>query len=133
MREKPGYLLYDEVNDILPAEERTAEQIDDLFSTLERDGIDIYEDVATAKAVRAALKIAEPKEAGDQNEPARGEEAELDQSARLFGNSNDPVELYLREMRAVPLLPRESEVAIANRIERGIYWYSRQSLAPRSC
>ena len=58
------------MNDILPAEERTAEEVDDLFSTLERDGIDIYEDVATAKAVRAALKIAEPKDAGDQNEPA---------------------------------------------------------------
>ena len=85
------------------------------------------------RLVRGAIKIAESKEAGDQNEPARGEEAELDQPARLFGKSNDPVELYLREMRAVPLLPRESEVAIAKRIGRGIYWYSRQCLAPRSC
>ena len=49
-----GYLLFDEVNDILPAEVHSPEEIDDLLATFERYGIDIYEDVAVAKAARAS-------------------------------------------------------------------------------
>ena len=48
-----GYLLYDEVNDSLPAEVHSSEEIDDLLSTFERNGIEIYEDAASAKAARA--------------------------------------------------------------------------------
>ena len=58
MGKERGYLLYDEVNDILPAEVHSSEEIDDLLSTFERYGIDIYEDVAAAKAARAALEAA---------------------------------------------------------------------------
>ena len=50
MGKERGYLLYDEVNDILPAEVHSSEEIDDLLSTFERYGIDIYEDLAAAKA-----------------------------------------------------------------------------------
>jgi RNA polymerase primary sigma factor len=53
MGKERGYLLYDEVNDILPAEVHSSEEIDDLLSTFERYGIDIYEDLAAAKAARA--------------------------------------------------------------------------------
>ena len=49
-----GYLLFDEVNDILPAEVHSPEEIDDLLATFERYGIDIYEDVTVAKAARAS-------------------------------------------------------------------------------
>ena len=49
-----GYLLYDEVNDILPAEVHSPEEIDELLSTFERNGIAIYEDAATAQTARAA-------------------------------------------------------------------------------
>src|SRR5713101_3426832 len=48
-----GYLLYDEVNDSLPAEVHSSEEIDDLLTTFERNGIEIYEDQAAAKAARA--------------------------------------------------------------------------------
>ncbi len=48
-----GYLLYDEVNDSLPAEVHSSEEIDDLLTTFERNGIEIYEDAASAKAARA--------------------------------------------------------------------------------
>ena len=48
-----GYLLYDEVNDSLPAEVHSSEEIDDLLTTFERNGIEIYEDQASAKAARA--------------------------------------------------------------------------------
>ncbi len=113
-----GYLLHDEVSDILPAEEHSAEEIDKLFSTFERESIDIYEDVAAAAAAHPSLEIAEPIGV-DRDEAARGEEAELDLTTRPLDKSNDPVRAYLREMGVVPLLTRECEVAIAQRIERG--------------
>ena len=54
-----GYLLYAEVNDILPPEVRSSEEIDEMLSTFERCGINIYEDAASAEVARDA---AEPKE-----------------------------------------------------------------------
>jgi RNA polymerase primary sigma factor len=113
MGKERGYLLYDEVNDILPAEVHSSEEIDDLLSTFERYGIDVYEDAASAKA---ALAAAEP--AGDA-EPKETEEAEIDLTPGALEKTNDPVRMYLREMGTVPLLTREGEVAIAKRIERG--------------
>jgi RNA polymerase primary sigma factor len=120
MGKERGYLLYDEVNDILPAEVHSSEEIDDLLSTFERYGIDIYEDVAAAKAARAALEAAEPVD-GEVKEEVSGssEEVELDLTPGLLEKTNDPVRMYLREMGTVPLLTREGEVAIAKRIERG--------------
>src|SRR5438445_5692788 len=119
MGKERGYLLYDEVNDILPAEVHSSEEIDDLLSTFERYGIDIYEDVAAAKAARAALEVAEPIEGEIKEEAAGTEEVELDLTPGLLEKTNDPVRMYLREMGSVPLLTREGEVAIAKRIERG--------------
>ena len=119
MGKERGYLLYDEVNDILPAEVHSSEEIDDLLSTFERYGIDIYEDVAAAKAARAALEVAEPVEGEIKEEAAPSEEVELDLTPGLLEKTNDPVRMYLREMGTVPLLTREGEVAIAKRIERG--------------
>jgi RNA polymerase primary sigma factor len=119
MGKERGYLLYDEVNDILPAEVHSSEEIDDLLSTFERYGIDIYEDVAAAKAARAALEAAESVDGEVKEEPAAAEEVELDLTPGLLEKTNDPVRMYLREMGTVPLLTREGEVAIAKRIERG--------------
>jgi RNA polymerase primary sigma factor len=118
MGKERGYLLYDEVNDILPAEVHSSEEIDDLLSTFERYGIDIYEDAATAKAARAAAELAEPGEA-EPKEEAQAEELEIDLTPGALEKTNDPVRMYLREMGTVPLLTREGEVAIAKRIERG--------------
>src|SRR5271163_3020613 len=107
MGKERGYLLYDEVNDILPAEVHSSEEIDELLSTFERYGIDVYEDLATAKAARAGKEV------------AAGEEQEIDLTPGALEKTNDPVRMYLREMGTVPLLTREGEVAIAQRIERG--------------
>jgi RNA polymerase primary sigma factor len=115
MGKERGYLLYDEVNDILPAEVHSSEEIDDLLSTFERYGIDVYEDLSSAKAAQAA----EAGEALEVKEEAPAEEAELDLSPGTLEKTNDPVRMYLREMGTVPLLTREGEVAIAKRIERG--------------
>jgi RNA polymerase primary sigma factor len=118
MGKERGYLLYDEVNDILPAEVHSSEEIDDLLSTFERNGIDVYEDLASAKAALAAADAPEgapeaKEESGDR------EEGDLDLTPGSLEKTNDPVRMYLREMGTVPLLTREGEVAIAKRIERG--------------
>ena len=118
MGKEHGYLLYDEVNDILPAEVHSSEEIDDLLSIFERYGIDIYEDVASAKAARAAAGSAEIIET-EPEEEVTAEEVELDLTSGALEKTNDPVRVYLREMGTVPLLTREGEVAIAKRIEHG--------------
>jgi RNA polymerase primary sigma factor len=113
-----GYLLHDEVIELLPIEEQATEEIDKLFSTFERDGIEIYEDAAAAKAANPTLPVPEHIEIS-RDEPVRNEESELHFAPRASDNSNDPVRMYLREMGVVSLLTREREVAIAKRIERG--------------
>src|SRR2546421_11629479 len=118
MGKERGYLLYDEVNDILPAEVHSSEEIDDLLSTFERYGIDIYEDVSTAKAARAAAEAPETGEP-EPKEEGPAEEADLDLTPGALEKTNDLVRMYLREMGTVPLLTREGEVAIAKRIDRG--------------
>src|SRR6202047_3678253 len=121
MGKERGYLLYDEVNDILPAEVHSSEEIDDLLSTFERYGIDIYEDLAAAKAARATADPAasEAPEVESKDELPVAEESDLDLTPGMLEKTNDPVRMYLREMGTVPLLTREGEVAIAKRIERG--------------
>jgi RNA polymerase primary sigma factor len=121
MGKERGYLLYDEVNDILPAEVHSSEEIDDLLSTFERYGIDIYEDAAAAKAARATADpaAAEAPQVESKDDLPVAEESELDLTPGMLEKTNDPVRMYLREMGTVPLLNREGEVAIAKRIERG--------------
>jgi RNA polymerase primary sigma factor len=118
MGKERGYLLYDEVNDILPAEVHSSDEIDDLLSTFERHGIDVYED-APSKPARGiengeALEVPEIEEKEDELP-----EEDLDLSPGTLEKTNDPVRMYLREMGTVPLLTREGEVTIAKRIERG--------------
>ncbi|HEY1481555.1 MAG TPA: sigma-70 family RNA polymerase sigma factor, partial [Candidatus Acidoferrum sp.] len=120
-----GYLLYDEVNDSLPAEVHSSEEIDDLLTTFERNGIEIYEDAASAKAARAVEvsvgdgdRDAVVKDDGHAEE-AGGGGSDLDLTPGSLEKTNDPVRMYLREMGTVPLLTREGEVTIAKRIERG--------------
>jgi RNA polymerase primary sigma factor len=103
-----GYLLYDEVSEVLPADiTSSAEELDDLFSTFGNAGIEVVE---------SEQKYREDKLL-DRTES--GEEPELDLTPGALDKTNDPVRMYLREMGTVPLLTREGEVAIAKRIERG--------------
>jgi RNA polymerase primary sigma factor len=118
MGKERGYLLYDEVNDLLPAEVHSSEEIDDLLSTFERYGIEVYEDISSVKAARAAEAVEHPEEVAEGREPA--EEIDLDLTPGALEKTNDPVRMYLREMGTVPLLTREGEVSIAKRIERGL-------------
>ena len=119
MGKERGYLLYDEVNDILPPEVHSSEEIDDLLSTFERYGIDVYEDLSSAKAALAAADSADTTELKEEPASSASEDSELDLTPGTLEKTNDPVRMYLREMGTVPLLTREGEVAIAKRIERG--------------
>ena len=103
-----GYLSYDEVNELLPADITSSEELDDLFSTFGNAGIEVVE---------SEQKYREEKMLGRTSE--RGGEPELDLTPGALDKTNDPVRMYLREMGTVPLLTREGEVAIAKRIERG--------------
>jgi len=117
-----GYLLSEEIDQVLPDDAHSSEEIDDLLSTFERLGIVIYEDLAAARAAHATP--ADPNAAesplvewSDRSPVA--EESELDLTPGMLDKNNDPVRIYLREMGSVPLLKRADEVAIAKRMERG--------------
>jgi RNA polymerase primary sigma factor len=111
-----GYLLYDEINECLPPDVLSPQEIDDLLALLERQGVEIHEDLSAANGARAAA-AAEAPEAGHKEEFAA--DSVLDLSIGEDSKSQDPVRLYLREMGSVPLLTREGEVALAKRIECG--------------
>jgi RNA polymerase primary sigma factor len=113
-----GYLLYDEVNDILPPEVHSSDEIDEVLSTFDRYGIGIYEDAATAESACDAAEATDFG-AGEPKEEFTIEDSELDLTPGPVEKTNDPVRSYLREMGTVPLLTREGEVAIAKRFERG--------------
>src|SRR2546427_1325126 len=102
MGKEKGYLLYEEVNDMLPSELSSSDELDDIFAMFGSMGIEVVD--------------SEQK----YREKAEGEEgAELDLTPGALDKTNDPVRMYLREMGTVPLLTREGEVEIAKRIERG--------------
>jgi RNA polymerase primary sigma factor len=104
-----GYLTYDQVNDLIPHDVHSPEDLDDLLTTIGTQGIDVLEG---PKMPSSALdKKFEDEEAG--------EDVELDLTPGAMEKTNDPVRMYLREMGTVPLLTREGEVEIAKRIERG--------------
>jgi RNA polymerase primary sigma factor len=99
-----GYLLYDEVNELLRADITSSDELDDLFNTFGSAGIEV---------VDSEQKYREDKQG------EAGEDLELDLTPGVLDKTNDPVRMYLREMGTVPLLTREGEVEIAKRIERG--------------
>lgn len=114
-----GYVLLDEVSEILPGATSTAAEVDRLFSAFAGHNVDFCEDAPVAEPVSGMLEGAERAETSMGGDPASGEEAELSEPAQLPDKTNDPVRLYLREMGSVPLLKREDEVILAKRMERG--------------
>ncbi|HWR14023.1 MAG TPA: RNA polymerase sigma factor RpoD [Terriglobales bacterium] len=106
-----GYLTYNEVNDLIPHELHSPEDLDDLLTTIGTQGIDLLEG---SKLPSSTLEKRFDAELSEE-----GEEVELDLTPGALEKTNDPVRMYLREMGTVPLLTREGEVEIAKRIERG--------------
>src|SRR6266850_1195853 len=101
-----GFLTYDEVNDALPSDIVSSDQIDDVMSMFGDNDIAIVDE---------ANKVKLPETKPPEPEPVAAKEEEED----AYSKSNDPVRMYLRKMGSVSLLTREGEVEIAKRIEDG--------------
>src|SRR5258708_1364967 len=111
-----GYLTYEEVNDALPANVVSADQIDDVMSMLGDEDIEI---VDAATQVKIAPKRLADAESEEKKAIVHVERDDSDSDDGLYSRSNDPVRMYLRKMGSIALLTREGEVEIAKRIEEG--------------
>jgi RNA polymerase primary sigma factor len=99
-----GYVLYDEVNEILNDDFQGGRELDDLLTELDTAGVEILE---------------EPKLEFDKKIESSEDLGDLELAQDFSDKTNDPVRMYLREMGTVPLLTREGEIELAKRIERG--------------
>jgi len=106
-----GYLTYDDVNDMLPAEVVSPDQIDDVMSIFGEMDIEVVDANQRVTLGGAGEDLAEEEE--------EEKEIELDGDGDVVGKTGDPVRMYLREMGTVSLLSREGEVEIAKKIEEG--------------
>jgi RNA polymerase primary sigma factor len=118
---KRGYVTYEQLNSVMPSEEVTSEQIEDVLAMMSEMGINVVE-----------TEEAEAEEEGEAREEPEEEEAEAGELVEVTPKTpakseakepaertDDPVRMYLREMGSVELLSREGEIAIAKRIEAG--------------
>ncbi|KUF09262.1 RNA polymerase sigma factor RpoD [Pseudoponticoccus marisrubri] len=107
-----GYITYDQLNQVLPPDQVSSDQIEDVMSMLSEMGIQVTEEEETEEDEnKGSTDLVETKKAGDVAVASGGQE-KLDRT-------DDPVRMYLREMGSVELLSREGEIAIAKRIEAG--------------
>jgi len=106
-----GYITYDQLNQVLPPDQVSSEQIEDVMSMLSEMGINIIEDEELEEEEKGATDLVAAAGAKDVA-VATGDNEKLDRT-------DDPVRMYLREMGSVELLSREGEIAIAKRIEAG--------------
>src|SRR4029079_1274172 len=117
-----GFLTYDEVNEHMPENIISSDQMDDWLSAFSGEGIEIVDS-------SSKLKVAQKGDGGDAEQQeeeeeeteaaSKKEEAEEEEEADGYSKTNDPVRMYLRKMGSVSLLTREGEVEIAKRIEDG--------------
>src|SRR3984893_4113445 len=117
---KRGWVTQDELNAVLPSEEISSDQIEDMNAMLSEMGINVVESEDGEEAEKKAADGADEEEAegGELVETARPT-AVATRSSEPAERTDDPVRMYLREMGSVELLSREGEIAIAKRIEAG--------------
>src|SRR6202171_1063132 len=121
LAKKRGYVTYEQINAVLPSEEVTSEQIEDILAMLNEMGINTVEQEETENEEEE-----KPAEEAEEEEASDGEVVEVAHKAvaetkksEPGERTDDPVRMYLREMGSVELLSREGEIAIAKRIEAG--------------
>jgi len=114
LAKKRGYVTYDELNEVLPSEEVTSEQIEDTMSMLSEMGINVVENEEAEEAEEN-----QTSQGGDLVEAANTAVVKTTTAKEPTDRTDDPVRMYLREMGSVELLSREGEIAIAKRIEEG--------------
>src|ERR1700729_2241253 len=117
---KRGWVTKDELNAVLPSEEISSDQIEDMNAMLSEMGINVVESEDAEEADKENPEAADEEEAegGELVETARPT-AVVARSSEPAERTDDPVRMYLREMGSVELLSREGEIAIAKRIEAG--------------
>jgi len=113
---KRGYVTYEEINAVLPSEEVTSEQIEDIMAMFSDMGINVIDEDEVEEADADTSSEDESTEIA----PATGTAVASTSNAKSGSDrTDDPVRMYLREMGSVELLSREGEIAIAKRIEAG--------------
>jgi RNA polymerase primary sigma factor len=117
---KRGYVTYEQLNSVMPSEEVTSEQIEDVLAMMSEMGINVVE------TEEAESEEEDAREEPEEEESEGGDLVEVSQKAPAKSEAkepaertDDPVRMYLREMGSVELLSREGEIAIAKRIEAG--------------
>ena len=108
-----GYITFDELNMVLPPDQNSSEQIEDVMANFSEMGIQVVESEESEDG-EAPVAKAEKSEDAEEEE---GQTGNVDEAN--LGRTDDPVRMYLREMGSVELLSREGEIAIAKRIEAG--------------
>ena len=113
-----GFLTYSEVNDHLPDDVVDAEQIENIISTFNDMGIQVYDQAPDAETLLMSDNA--PTATADDADVEEQAEQALSTVDSEFGRTTDPVRMYMREMGSVELLTREGEIEIAKRIEDGL-------------
>ncbi len=115
-----GFVTYDELNKVLPSDQNSSEQIEDIMSQLSEMGINVVESEDDVEDSEREQEAGEDGEDGEEGSPARSKSTALTTATKdRYDRTDDPVRMYLREMGSVELLSREGEIAIAKRIEAG--------------
>src|SRR6202041_916793 len=107
-----GYITFDELNAILPPDQNSSEQIEDVMANFSEMGIQVVESEENEEGDLPVAKVEKAEEEEAEEQTGNVDEASL-------GRTDDPVRMYLREMGSVELLSREGEIAIAKGIEAG--------------
>src|SRR3546814_131753 len=119
---KRGYITYDELNNALPQDQMSSEQIEDVMAALNDMGVNIVEnEEASEDGDGSPEDEAEAVDQADEDGDGDGAASRSvpEKKKETIDRTDDPVRMYLREMGAVELLSREGEIAIAKRIEAG--------------
>jgi RNA polymerase primary sigma factor len=120
LSKKRGFVTHQELNSVLPSQEVSSEQIEDILAMLSDMGINVVEsDETELEAREEAAEADEEEEGGDLVDAPRNVPVKTEKPSEPIDRTDDPVRMYLREMGAVELLSREGEIAIAKRIEAG--------------
>jgi RNA polymerase primary sigma factor len=125
LAKKRGYVTYDELNEVLPSEEFSSDQIEDIYGQLSEMGINVIEseEQTEGEGEKPAAAVAAADDDDSEGEMVETQRSalpvEVKQNISSTDRTDDPVRMYLREMGSVELLSREGEIAIAKRIEAG--------------
>src|SRR6266404_4286114 len=119
MGKAKGFLTYDEVNEHMPENIVSSDQMDDWLSAFSGEGIEIVDSSSKLKVTEKGEAEAEEEDEDVETTSSKKEDAEEEEDIDGYSKTNDPVRMYLRKMGSVSLLTREGEVEIAKRIEDG--------------